>query len=54
MIRTPFRAAALLCHFCLTATLAGAKPAPTWVRETERAGWQPRDSQGEAVFDGRM
>ncbi len=54
MFRTLFRTAALLVPFGLTATLAGAEPAPTWVRETERAGWQPRDSQGEAVFDGRM
>ena len=28
--------------------------APNWVRVTERAGWQPRDSQGEAAFKNRL
>lgn len=29
-------------------------PAPDWVQLTTAAGWQPRDSQGEVVFDGRL
>ncbi len=28
--------------------------APDWVRVTDKAAWQPRDSQGEAVFGGKM
>jgi hypothetical protein len=27
---------------------------PDWVRVTERAGWQPRDSQGEVAYQGRL
>ena len=26
----------------------------SWVRVTEHAGWQPRDSSGEMVYDGKM
>ncbi|MDG1898054.1 MAG: galactose oxidase [Fuerstiella sp.] len=33
---------------------AGAAPAVSWVRATENAGWQPRDSQGELVFDNKL
>lgn len=29
-------------------------PLPRWVRATEHAAWQPRDSCGEVVFDGQM
>ena len=29
-------------------------PAPDWVRVTENAGWQARDSQGEFVYDDHM
>ncbi|MBI3944520.1 MAG: galactose oxidase [Armatimonadetes bacterium] len=32
----------------------GRIKAATWVRVTEHAEWQPRDSCGEVVFDGRM
>ncbi len=28
--------------------------APNWVQVTNRTGWQPRDSQGEVVYRGRM
>jgi hypothetical protein len=31
-----------------------AAPAPDWVQVTADAGWQPRDSQGEAVYGGRL
>jgi hypothetical protein len=27
---------------------------PDWVEETKNAGWQPRDSQGEAVYNDRL
>jgi hypothetical protein len=30
------------------------RPAPDWKRVTAEAGWQPRDSQGEAVHRGRL
>jgi hypothetical protein len=30
------------------------EPAPTWRLVTEEAGWQPRDSQGEVVFNDRL
>ncbi|MDY0168075.1 MAG: hypothetical protein RBS80_16120 [Thermoguttaceae bacterium] len=33
---------------------AGENAAPDWVLETEAAGWQARDSQGEVVFGNRM
>jgi hypothetical protein len=33
--------------------LIAAEP-PNWVRETEKAGWKPRDSQGEVVFKDRL
>jgi hypothetical protein len=28
--------------------------APDWVKVTDRAGWQPRDSSGEVVFNDRL
>jgi hypothetical protein len=28
--------------------------APDWVQVTTAAGWQPRDSQGEVAYDGRL
>src|ERR1700675_4917525 len=33
---------------------AGEDRAPDWVKVTDRAGWQPRDSSGEAVFQNRL
>jgi hypothetical protein len=33
---------------------AGERAGPDWVRETAAAAWQPRDSQGETVYAGRM
>ena len=29
-------------------------PVPNWVKVTDRAGWQARDSQGEVVFDDKL
>jgi hypothetical protein len=36
------------------ATTFAQEPSPNWVRVTERAPWQARDSSGELVFGGRM
>jgi hypothetical protein len=45
----------LLAIFGLTRVAsAGEATAPDWVKVTERAGWQPRDSQGEVVYNGRL
>lgn len=32
----------------------GQTPAPDWVEVTEAAGWQPRDSQAEVVYDNQL
>lgn len=37
-----------------TAGALGDEKAPDWVRVTEKAGWQPRDSQGEVVFRDQL
>jgi len=45
------------CFVCLTlaAPLLSADVAhPPWVRVTEKAGWTPRDSQGELVYRNRL
>jgi Kelch motif len=36
-----------------SATFAADEPA-NWVQVTDRAGWQPRDSQGEVVYNDRL
>lgn len=36
------------------ADVSGQGTAPNWVRVTETAGWQPRDSAGEVVYGDRM
>jgi hypothetical protein len=33
---------------------AWGQPAPDWVRVTEKAEWQPRDSSGELVFRDQL
>lgn len=38
----------------LTLSLACLQPAPDWELVTRRADWQPRDSQGELVFNNRL
>jgi hypothetical protein len=35
-------------------SIARAEPPPNWVKVTDRAGWQPRDSQGEVVYKDRL
>jgi hypothetical protein len=44
---------AALIWFCAAAATADDK-APDWVRVTEKAGWQPRDSQGELVYRDKL
>ena len=44
----------LLCLLALTALVAADDKSPNWVKVTDKAGWQPRDSQGELVFDNRL
>jgi hypothetical protein len=47
-------------HFILIAALFapsavwGAEPGPDWVKVTDSAAWQPRDSQGEVVYKDRL
>ncbi len=49
------RSALLLCAALLCAGPAVAQEkAPDWVKVTDRAGWQPRDSSGEVVFKDQM
>ncbi|MBI2824073.1 MAG: galactose oxidase [Planctomycetia bacterium] len=39
----------------LATTAVAAEPAvPDWVKVTDAAGWQPRDSQGEVVYKDRL
>jgi hypothetical protein len=38
----------------LACSTAAAQERPNWVRVTDNAGWQPRDSAGEAVFRDRL
>ena len=33
---------------------SAADKVPNWVRVTEKAGWQPRDSQGEVVYKDKL
>src|SRR6478735_3556025 len=47
-----FLAASLLCAPVLLA--ASPDKAPDWVKVTDKAGWQPRDSSGEVVFKERL
>ena len=40
---------------CLGTTVAlGQERAPNWVKVTNAAGWQPRDSQGELVYRDQL
>jgi hypothetical protein len=34
--------------------MPGEKKAPDWVKVTDQAGWQPRDSQGEVVYQDQL
>lgn len=49
------RPIAILAAAWLAGTFAFAQDkAPNWVKETDQAGWQPRDSQGEVVYNGQL
>ncbi|MCI0683484.1 MAG: hypothetical protein L0Y71_15375 [Gemmataceae bacterium] len=44
-----------LCILLCSATFAVSQDkAPNWVKVTDHAGWQPRDSQGELVYKDRL
>src|SRR5262249_29029396 len=44
-----------LCGILLLAAQVRADDkAPDWVRVAEKAGWQPRDSQGEVVYKDQL
>src|SRR3972149_6862093 len=34
--------------------LGAQEKAPNWVKVTDQAGWQPRDSQGEVVYQDHL
>ena len=43
-----------MISFLFALMLSMCQPAPDWELVTRNAGWQPRDSQGEVVFNNRM
>lgn len=47
-------AAALASATFVALSADAQEPVVNWVKVSEQAGWQPRDSQGEAVLHGRM
>lgn len=47
-------AAVLSALFLVTSALPAEEPLPGWVKVAEKAEWQPRDSQGELVYDGKL
>ncbi len=47
--------AVVLSAFLLSpASAVGEPPPPDWVKVTDKAGWQPRDSCGEVVFKDQL
>jgi hypothetical protein len=52
-MRLPFALCLSGLVFGAASAFAGEK-APDWVRVTDKAGWQPRDSQGEVVYKDRL
>ena len=49
-----WRAVVLSALLLSAASAFGADPVPDWVRVTDKAGWQARDSSGEVVFRDRL
>lgn len=45
---------ALILLASVNTARAQSTTAPRWTRVTEQAGWQPRDSQGEVVFQDQL
>ena len=43
-----------MISFLFALMLSMCQPAPDWKLVTRNAGWQPRDSQGEVVFNNRL
>ena len=43
-----------MTSFLFALMLSMCQPAPDWELVTRNAGWQPRDSQGEVVFNNRL
>ena len=50
----PSWAVLLLVSVQAFSVLAGSPPPPNWVKVTGKAGWKPRDSQGEVVYKNRL
>jgi hypothetical protein len=50
----PRTATTLLVALLLAASVAGQDAAPDWIKITDKAGWQPRDSSGEVVFKNQL
>lgn len=42
------------CVLLLSTLVVGEEKAPSWVKVTDQAGWQPRDSSGEVVFKDQL
>src|SRR5213594_2082248 len=40
--------------FLGTTIAVGEEKAPNWVKVTDKAGWQPRDSSGEVVYKDQL
>ncbi len=40
--------------FLATTSAYAQAVVPSWVKVTDQAGWQPRDSQGELVYKNRL
>jgi Kelch motif len=51
MVATRF---ALVMVYLTTANIYAEGPSSNWVKVTDHADWQPRDSQGEMVFNDRL
>jgi len=47
-------AAAMVVLLGIATTVCAQQPPLNWVRVTERAPWQPRDSQGEVAYKDRL
>lgn len=45
---------ALLCFVAIAVVAQEPRKGPNWVKVTDAAGWQPRDSQGELVLNDRL
>jgi hypothetical protein len=53
MVRNAFRFGIVLAMLVATSLVSPAAE-PDWIKVVDKAGWQPRDSQGEVVFNDRL